>query len=526
LVSVIINFLNAQKYISEAIESVLSQEYSDWELILVDDGSTDASTKVALDYAQRYPGKISYFNHPNHENKGASCSRNFGLSKARGEYIAFLDADDVWLPHKLIKQVQILESNPEISMVYGPAFMWYSWTGKPQDFIKDHMQKLSVKPDSLVKPLDWVVNFLQDEGKGIPTTCGILVRRDALSSLDWFEESLCEYEDMTFYAKVFSEKSVFASSQCICKYRQHPESRSFSGLISGLDSQEREKFLIWLRSYLNNRKVKNIAVKINLSAKIWFSRHKTVNKYILYSLKIARVFFMRIILKVLKLIKSFLRLILRPFKMIISRLSLAFSMKPLSEAWGFDRGLPLHRYYVDNFLQEFSADIRGHCLEFQENSYIRRFDRGAVQKIDILNVDSDNPRATIVADISKPNNIPSGQFDCIICTHVLHIIYDFEKAVSELYRILKPGGVVLFASPLVSMYSADVGDLWRFTPDSLRIILGKVFGEDNVVIKSYGNSLIAAGEIRGLVRSEFTKTELDYQDERFAIEVCARAIKK
>src|SRR5262245_15086805 len=133
LVSVIIIFLNAERFIEEAIESVYAQTYERWELLLVDDGATDGSTTIAQRYAEHYPGKVHYLEHPGHQNCGMSASRNLGIRNATGCYIALLDADDAWLPNTLVDQVAILEAHPEAAMVYGPLHWWYSWTGDPDD---------------------------------------------------------------------------------------------------------------------------------------------------------------------------------------------------------------------------------------------------------------------------------------------------------------------------------------------------------------------------------------------------------
>src|SRR5690606_18441467 len=110
-VSVITAFLNEERFLGEAIESVISQRYTDWELILVDDGSSDGSPVIALEYAARYPGKISCLRHEGGENKGLSASRNLGITRARGALIAFLDADDVWTPEKLEIQAGIMTAH-------------------------------------------------------------------------------------------------------------------------------------------------------------------------------------------------------------------------------------------------------------------------------------------------------------------------------------------------------------------------------------------------------------------------------
>jgi SAM-dependent methyltransferase len=209
-----------------------------------------------------------------------------------------------------------------------------------------------------------------------------------------------------------------------------------------------------------------------------------------------------------------------------NRAHMTSGVQPLSQVWGLDRGLPIHRYYLGQFIEESISAIRGHCLEFQDDSYTRRYGRTAVTKSDILHLDHSRPRATIIADLTKPNDIPSGLFDCIICTHVLHVVFELDKIVAELHRILNAGGTLLVAVPHISMCGPRSHEIWRFTPEGLSAVLGKAFGADNVTVRSYGNSLTAAGELRGLVAHEFTENELNHHDPRFAVEVCARATKQ
>src|SRR5437773_1814225 len=164
LVSVIIIFWNADRFLKEAIESVFAQTYRAWELLLVDDGSNDGSTAIARSYAERDSQHVRYLEHPGHVNRGMSASRNLGIHHAQGQYIAFLDADDVWLPHILEEQVAILESHPTAVMVYGALQWWYSWTGHPGDMRQDHMRALSVPPNTLVKPPTPLIQCLQGQG--------------------------------------------------------------------------------------------------------------------------------------------------------------------------------------------------------------------------------------------------------------------------------------------------------------------------------------------------------------------------
>ena len=162
-VSIITIFLDEELFLSEAIESILAQTYSYWELLLVDDGSTDSSTAIALKYAEQYPDKICYLEHENHQNKGMSTSRNLGISKARGDHITFLDADDIWLPHKLEQQVAIMDSQPDAALVCGRTQWWYGWTGKTEDIQRDFIQKLDVPLDTIVEPPTLLLLFLRDE---------------------------------------------------------------------------------------------------------------------------------------------------------------------------------------------------------------------------------------------------------------------------------------------------------------------------------------------------------------------------
>ena len=208
-----------------------------------------------------------------------------------------------------------------------------------------------------------------------------------------------------------------------------------------------------------------------------------------------------------------------------ARARFGVGVDPLSNLWGFDRGVPVARYYLGGFLREFAPDIRGHCLEFQEDAFASELGGRRVAELDILHLDASNPAATIVADLTKANEIPSNTFDCIICTHVLHVVYELEAIVSELARILAPRGALLIGVPGVSMSGSVPQEFWRFTPDGLSRLLQRSFSPDDVTVRGYGNSLTAAGELRGLVAGDFAPRELESHDPRFAVEVCGRAVK-
>lgn len=262
LVSIITPIFNAGNFLEEAIQSVIAQSYDCWELLLIDDGSTDESTAIAQCYAQRYPDKVRYLEHEGHQNKGKSTSRNLGISHARGEYIAFLDADDVFLPKKLEQQVAVLESQPETGMVYGSTLYWYSWTGKKRDIKRDYQAHLGVNPDTLIQPPNLVTLFLRNPGV-VPCTCGLLVRRQVVEYIGGFEESIQHmYEDQVFLAKICLKAPVFIESGCWDKYRQHKDSSSYVAIRAGeyhplMPNPVRLTFLKWLGEYLSAEKIQS-----------------------------------------------------------------------------------------------------------------------------------------------------------------------------------------------------------------------------------------------------------------------------
>jgi glycosyltransferase involved in cell wall biosynthesis len=290
LISAIIIFLNEEKFIQEAIESVFAQTYDNWELLLVDDGSTDSSTAIARRYAEKYPEKVRYLEHDGHRNLGMSASRNLGFHNAKGEYISFLDGDDVWLPHKLEQQVAILESQPEAAMVYGPLQVWYSWLGNPEYNKRDHLMGVNhngVHPysNSLVKPPALLNLFLRDEFF-IPG--GIMVRRNVLESVGGYEEVFRGmYEDAVVLVKICLTSAVFVSSECWYRYRSHWDSYTDISWEEGRFYADRLFYLNWVEEYLSKQGVKDPEVWKSLRKAKWPYRHPTLNRL----LEIYRHFF-------------------------------------------------------------------------------------------------------------------------------------------------------------------------------------------------------------------------------------------
>src|SRR4030042_3032729 len=282
LVSVITIFLNAERFIQEAIESVFAQTYNTWELLLIDDGSTDRSTDIALQYANNYPEKVRYLEHDGHKNRGMSASRNLGFRNSKGKYVALLDADDVWLPHKLEQQVDILESQIEAGMVYGATFYWYSWSGKPEDFTRDYVPELGFKPKNLFKP-PRLLTLAYSLGKAYaPCPSDLIFCRDVIDQIGGFEESFQGiyqlYEDQAFLAKVYLKIPVYVSSECWAKYRLHPDACVSVVTKAGRYHKVRFYFLNWLEKYLSKQGVKDAMIWKALQHSLWSYRHPILSR--------------------------------------------------------------------------------------------------------------------------------------------------------------------------------------------------------------------------------------------------------
>ncbi len=292
LVSCVIIFWNAKKenFFEEAIESILAQTYDNWELILADDGSTDESTAIAQHYAQQYPDRIFYVEHNGHKNRGMSATRNLGIRHSRGEYIAFLDSDDVWLPHKLEEQVPLLETHPEAAMLYGRTQYWFSWMENnpciwqlnPDEELGDFLTLTSKQFDTLVEPPEQIVLFLENRHI-YPCTCSILIRRTTFDEFGGFEENFRNaLEDIVFHSKVFLKRPVYVSSQCWDRYRYHPESywRTAVKQKEGekIHHTARLNYLLWLKSYLHEQNIQYPKVWRALKKELWAHQHPTLHR--------------------------------------------------------------------------------------------------------------------------------------------------------------------------------------------------------------------------------------------------------
>jgi SAM-dependent methyltransferase len=200
---------------------------------------------------------------------------------------------------------------------------------------------------------------------------------------------------------------------------------------------------------------------------------------------------------------------------------------PVSTTWGFERGTPVDRYYIEAFLRRNASDMRGRVLEVQDDTYVRRYGRG-VEHVDVLDIDESNTVATIHADLSDAREIPDMTFDCFVLTQTLHVIYEIEAAVRHAHRILRPGGVLLATVPVLSPLRGDPDapvDFWRVTPGGCARLFGDVFGGKHVEVEAHGNLTVAFAFLSGAAHEELSPRQLERRDTRHPVLCTVRAVR-
>ncbi len=256
LVTVVIIFLNEERYLSQAIDSVRVQEYQHWELILVDDGSSDGSGAIARAAQAGAPERIRYVQHPGGQNRGMGNSRNLGLSHASGSYICFLDADDFFLPGKLRLQVELLRSHPDVAATCGRYLLLFS--DEREYEVNHRLQDLLDLPGQTMKGSELIWRMNAEESL-TPQHAVMLIRCEVARAIGGFTDQFQGiYEDSVFFTKLLAGNTVYISDDCVSVYRMHWNSFCHRAMESG-DYPDtplnalRYRYNIWLLQFLRAR---------------------------------------------------------------------------------------------------------------------------------------------------------------------------------------------------------------------------------------------------------------------------------
>lgn len=526
LISVVMIFRDAERFMAEAVRSVLDQTYSRIELLLVDDGSVDRSGPMARDFAAEAPDKVRVLHHPGQVNRGMSASRNLGIEGARGDLIGFLDADDAWDRDHLARQAALLAGHPAAGLVCGRALNWRSWAGDGQP---DDWSPLPFAPETVVPPPHMLTAVLRRGAYSVPM-CSLLVRAELLRDVGGAEEQFRGlFEDQVLLAKLHLTAASVIDGGLTARYRQHSWSSTAVAQRDGSyhpsdPNPAYETFIRWLAGrpevtgpQADGDLAQAVGEVVAGYDRLAHRRRSGRESVVAAARRI-----------VPPPARSRVRRLAGPLRPLLTGLRLHRPVTPLSRQFGYDRGLPVDRWYIERFLAENAENVTGSVLEVGDAAYTRRFGGARVSRSDVLNVRSGDPDTTYVADLADAPGLPSGAFDCAILTQTLHLVYDLPAAVRTVHRVLRPGGVALVTVPGISPISTDTWAgswYWSLTPLAAQRLFGDVFGATNVEVTGWGNVASAVAFLQGRAAQELQSRELDVVDPQFPLLVTIRALR-
>ncbi len=520
LVSVVIPCFNHGHFLGEAIESVRGQTHGRVETIVVDDGSTDETAAVAA----RYPD-VRYVRQ---ENQGLAAARNTGLRHAGGEYLVFLDADDRLLPDALAAGLACLDAHPSAAFTWG-HFRYVHGDGSPSN----------EKPPARVADADAYCALLRKNHIAMHAT--VMYRRAPLEGVGGFDPRLRACEDYDVYLRIASDALICGHDRVVAEYRKHDVNMSHDTDLM-LDT-----VLAVLAKQAEHASASRARRRAH-RAGIRFYRDFYAEQFVGQLRRDPRRLLngraaLRGTMLMLRYGPKWMgRRLLAGLRWLAPRMQRRLTAPrvghvdfgdlrrtvPISDVFGYDRGRPVDRYYIERFLGEHAADIHGRVLEIGDNAYTRRFGGDRVVTSDVLHVDPQSPHATFVGDLTTADHVPSDAFDCVVLTQTLHLIYDVRAALATLHRILKPGGVLLATFPGIS--HIDTGKwagtwCWSFTLHSATRLFGEVFPPYATTLQTHGNVLAATAFLQGLAVEDLRAPELDRHDPHYQVIITARAVK-
>lgn len=522
-VAVVITTYNHAAFLDDAIRSIIRQSIPADEIIVVDDGSTDHPEAVVSAYPQ-----VRLIRQPN---QGLSAARNTGLRAAASDKIIFLDADDRLCQGAIEAGLKCFVHHPEAGFVYG-GYRYIDAGGGMTD--EPRCQDVGVDPH---------LTFLQGNVIGMHGT--VLYSRRHLLAAGGFDVTLRRCEDYDVYLRMSRMYPVANHHQTVAEYRRHGTNMSLNHL----------EMLRWVQRVLERYRP---AGRSGPAAAAWRQGQANWLHNYFYQIVVARGGDGRRLAVVHRIVDAVRASPALTGRYLIQRLlkgalppGVIFTLKrltgrrppplvgrvrfgdfnrtsPISPDFGFDRGTPVDRHYIEAFLAAHRGDIRGRALEVGDASYCRRFGTGIVRQ-DVLHLAAGNPEATIVGDLSVPGTLPEQAFDCLVITQTLQFIYDMHAAVAEMHRALKPGGVLLLTCPGISQVdhgrSWGASSCWSINRPAAERMFAEVFGAANVVVGVRGNVYAAVCLLEGLALEEVDAAKLEVPDVSYPVIVTVRARK-
>jgi SAM-dependent methyltransferase len=473
LVSVIVTVLDSETSLERALESVLAQTYPSFELLVV---VPSGDSRIA-EVAERYTDLTVI-----DSGSLAGAVRNAGLRKAQGSIVVFLDAAERLVPDALEIGLHELAAHPECAFVSGRCLV-----SRPYHQDAEFPQQPLVTGDHYETLLGQ---------RYVLTPAAAIFRRAGLDAIGGFDEALEAYDDYDLYLRLANRFRIACHGQAVVESPAPDPLASRRELAETALARALEKQGKAVAGDLRLERA------LGVGSEIWRARD---------GLR--------------------LETLPAPGRPVSTSPpgTLDFGelrrVRPLSTNFGYDRGTPIDRYYIERFLAERADEVRGRVLEVQENDYTKRFGGDRVERSDVLSLLPDNPKATIVADLASDRVIPRESFDCAIVTQVLHLIPDPLSAIRNLRRILRPEGIALVTVPGISQVEWSESWYWSFTVLSAQQLFAEVFGSAQVRVRGYGNVLAATSFLWGVAVEELEPEELDAFDPNYHVTIAVRAVK-
>ena len=514
-VAVIITTYNYARFLDDAIASVLAQEAPAAEIVVVDDGSDDDPAAVCA----RYPS-VRLLHNPV---RGIASARNTGLASVTSRFVIFLDGDDVLNPDAVACGLACMSANPGAGLVFGA----YQLAGP-------RLEPLGEPRVNRIGPNGYHA-LLADNVVRMHAT--VMYDRAVLQGLGGFDPAVGRCEDYDMLLRVARTHRIASHPNVVAHYRQHGQ--NISGDSSAMlawhqlvldrnvpDPDDAEAMAAWQQGRANSsRAFANTVWKDRgaVSASAW--KQRAVMLRALPRVTMSAGLRQAVVRILPSAMADWLRRIYRR-KMHPPRREIDFGdlarLTPIDNYYGFGRGKPIDRHYIDAFITRHSADITGCVLELGTPVYAREFGRG-IAKLDVLAVSEHEKEATIIGDLTDPACLEARAYDCLIITQALHCFYQPSDAVRAAWRCLKPGGVMLATVPGISMMDDEWDWYWLFNKRAVERLFGDVFGEANIEVRQFGNVFAATCFLQGVAVEDVGADWLAELDPRFPVAITVRA---
>jgi peptidoglycan/xylan/chitin deacetylase (PgdA/CDA1 family)/GT2 family glycosyltransferase/SAM-dependent methyltransferase len=493
-IAVVIPCYNLGRTLEEALDSLLEQTRPADEVVVVDDGSTDLYTRQVLAAVDRPRTRVLRT-----PNRGLPAARNHGVRLTTSSYVVTLDADDKLTSSYLEKTAGFLDNNPDIGFVSTgiQAFgeVRYNWT-PPSCSILNALTRGSAHPASMF-------------------------RRELWNSVGGFDEvsPIHGVEDVDFWlSALIAGYQGAVIAEPLLLYRVRRDSMHQVNVASGRHLKAMEALFRKHRPAIDQAGIELLIEQ----ERFRLEQERHIRE--LEQRQAAAEEKIRILNTAIEAERNALADQPRVNWGDLGKRS------PISPVWGTDRGIPIDRRYIHEFLEQHRPDVRGRVLEVKDSSYTNLFADGGDVDAHVIDVDAGKPHATLVADLTKAEDVPGNEFDCFILTQTLHMIYDIRTALTQAVRLLKPGGVLFCTIPAVSRVDfekggPDTGDYWRLTQGAVRQLFSEVLPLDAFTVTSYGNVRTCIAFLYGLAVEDLQDDDFKFNDPWFPLIHCVRAIK-